>query len=220
MVPGFCARGNERYSKGKIARRVPGTRKGRKGREQVRVSGRERMPRVPDKRGPHSCMRLLAAQRVQSILVPPLGPPFRSIPYTRRRAKGPRARSCTKSTISCEGMVKLASNSANLSRICRMQARFEPSNSSFLYYLGNCTQFLRNLSSFLYKLPGREERRGGDACRRPSPIRAQGKKGSKDGDGEKEREAEERPRLLHPPQPTFPSRAATSRQRKSPIAGA
>ena len=150
----------------------------------------------------------------QSILVPPLSPPFRSIPYTRRRAKGPRARSCTKSTISCEGMVKLASNSANLSRICRMQARFEPSNSSFLYYLGNCTQFLRNLSSFLYKLPGREERRGGDACRRPSPIRAQGKKGSKDGDGEKEREVEERPRLLHPPQPMSPSSAATSRQKK------
>ena len=119
----------------------------------------------------------------QSILVPPFSPPFRSIPYTRRRAKGPRARSCTKSTISCEGMVKLASNSANLSRICRMQARFEPSNSSFLFYLGNCTQFLRNLSSFLYKLPGREERRGGDACRRPSPIRARGEE--RDGERKK-----------------------------------
>ena len=96
----------------------------------------------------------------QSILVPPLSPPFRSIPYTQRRAKGPRARSCTKMTISCEGMLKLACNSANLSRICRMQARFEPSNSTFSVCLGNRTQLLRNLSSFLYTLPEKKAAKG------------------------------------------------------------
>ena len=72
------------------ARLLGESRVGRKGREQVRVSGRERMPRAPDKRGPHSCMRLLAAQRVQSILVPPLGPPIslHSL-YTATRKRAP-----------------------------------------------------------------------------------------------------------------------------------
>ena len=156
----------------------------------------------------------------QSILVPPLGPPFRSIPYTRRRANGPRARSCTKSTISCEGMVKSARKSTSPSRKCRMKARFEPSNSTLLYYLGSRTHFLRNLSSFLYTLPEREERRGGDARRRPSPICAREKKGAKGWQRQERGGGGRKPRLLHPPQPTFPSRAATSRQRKSPIAGA